>query len=64
MTHHHWLNAIYGGVFSSYNTSTDLFVATAQFAHVRMGSNTNLFGLTALFILAAHIFGTRIPGDV
>ena len=45
MTHHHRLHAIYGSLFNSYNCNTHLFVTTVHFAHVRMGSNTNLFGV-------------------
>jgi len=42
---HHWLHAIYGNLLNSYNCSTYVFVATAHFAHARMRSNTNLFGV-------------------
>jgi adenylate cyclase len=61
MTHHHWLNAIYGGLFSSYNASTDLFVATAQFAHVRMVSNTNLFGVNGTVHSCCPYFWHAVP---
>jgi hypothetical protein len=66
VAHHHWLNAIYGGLFSSYNASTNMFVVTAQFPHVRLSPREVkqiYLELTAPLILAAHILGTRFPGE-
>tara|TARA_B110000046_G_scaffold182944_2_gene218012 strand:- start:414 stop:656 length:243 start_codon:yes stop_codon:yes gene_type:complete len=55
-----------GGLFSSYNASTNMFVVTAQFPHVRLSPREVkqiYLELTAPLILAAHILGTRFPGE-